>query len=75
MLHHHLGIEAHSVTVDASSRGSEPGASIGVQDVDPGAVQHLEGREMDRLDLVVGDDAGQRLRVSRLDRCRLITEG
>ncbi len=73
-LHHHLGVEAHPVAVDPGASRRESGASIGVQDVDSGAVQHLEGGEMDRLDLIIGDDAGQRLGVARLHRRRLIAD-
>jgi len=54
MLHHHLGIETHPVTVDARSRRSETFPGVGMEDVDTGPLQHLERGDMDGLDLVVG---------------------
>ena len=74
MFHHHLGIEAHTVTVNARSRRSETLPGVGMEDVDTGPLQHLQRGEMDGLDLVVGDDPGWRLGVAGLNGCRLITD-
>lgn len=74
MLHDHLGIEPHAIALDPRPNGGETRPCIGVKEVDPRPVQHLERGEMDGLDLVVGDHPGWGLGVPRLLGRRLIAD-